>query len=255
MNIDFALILVLATLTSGLIWGGYAVATRGQGSERAEPVVVEYARSFFPVLLVVLILRSFVAEPFRIPSSSMMPTLLTGDFILVNKFSYGIRLPVSNTLIIPGGQPQRGDVMVFRYPEDPRIDYIKRVVGLPGDRVEYVNKVLYVNGERIDPVPAGSFVGRGAAAAMTGSRLFTEQLDQREYQVMHIPDAPSQNFSVIIPEGEYFVIGDNRDNSRDSRFWGTVDESLLVGRAFLIWMHWDSSGGSNQWSRIGTRIR
>ena len=277
MHFDFAAFLVLATALTGIIWLIDRLAFAKARGERKEPVIVEYARSFFPVLLIVLVVRSFIAEPFRIPSNSMMPTLLTGDFILVNKFGYGIRLPVTDTKIVPLGEPVRGDVVVFRYPgyacagraersgsrcEDPatpvpRLDYIKRVVGLPGDVVEYRNKVLTVNGERIAAVPDGSYVGVGSGREMTGAELLDETLGEVEHKILvnpRVPRRPDGEDLWRVPEGHYFVMGDNRDHSEDSRFWGFVPEKNLVGRAFFIWMNWDGKNGGIDFSRPGTVI-
>jgi signal peptidase I len=264
MNFDFALILVLLTVLSGAIWGVdrwlFAPARRrlaidGKGKE---PTLVEYARSFFPVFLIVLLIRSFLAEPFRIPSSSMMPTLLIGDFILVNKFSYGIRLPVLNSKIIPLGQPQRGDVIVFRYPENPKEDYIKRVIGVPGDEVVYRNKTLYVNGVEVPQSPLERYIGKGSGRDMTGAELRSETVADGEYRILV---RQQQGFGPVrdgrwqVGEGEYFVLGDNRDNSQDSRVWGMVPEANLVGKAFLIWMNWDFQHGGIDFGRIGTVIK
>jgi signal peptidase I len=279
MNLDFPTILVLATFITGGIWLVDALlfapkrrqlAAEGGGEggdavpEAKEPVVVEYARSFFPVILVVLLLRSFVVEPFRIPSGSMMPTLLVGDFILVNKFAYGLRLPVINTEFIELGSPERGDVVVFRYPQDESIDYIKRVVGVPGDRIDYENKTLFVNGEPALQTPVGVYFGSGAGARETGSFEGRERLDGEPHPVLVKPQVPDfapgcrvlANGPVEVPEDHYFVMGDNRDNSNDSRCWGVVPEKNLVGKAFAIWMSWDRqrNGSWIAWERIGERI-
>ncbi|MGB5259460.1 MAG: signal peptidase I [Gammaproteobacteria bacterium] len=274
MNIDFPTILVGATLLTGVTWALDAMlfasrrrrradelVQKGEGSDsdrvrRAlkESTLVEYSKSFFPVILAVLLLRSFLVEPFRIPSGSMMPTLLVGDFILVNKFSYGIRLPVLDSKIIEIGEPQRGDVVVFRYPKDPAVDYIKRVVGLPGDRVGYFNKVVYINGEAIGQVPAGVYIGKGSGISMSGASKRTEQLDGVRHDILVMTRTPGMEGEFVVPEGEYFVMGDNRDNSNDSRFWGAVPEANLVGKAFRIWMNWDSANGGVDFGRIGTKI-
>lgn len=257
MHFDFAAFLVLATALTGIVWLIDRLAFAKARGERKEPVIVEYARSFFPVLLIVLVVRSFIAEPFRIPSNSMMSTLLTGDFILVNKFSYGIRLPVTETKIVPVGEPARGDVVVFRYPKDPSQDYIKRVIGLPGDVVEYRNKVLTVNGERIGATPESSYVGVGSGREMTGAELLIEQLGEVQHKILVNPRVPRRLDGEgvwRVPEGHYFVMGDNRDHSEDSRFWGFVPEENLVGRAFFIWMNWDGKNGGVDFSRLGTVI-
>jgi signal peptidase I len=222
---------------------------------RKEPILVEYSKSFFPVILIVLLLRSFLVEPFRIPSGSMIPTLLVGDFILVNKFSYGVRLPVINTKFLDTGSPQRGDVAVFRYPKDPSVDYIKRVIGLPGDRIEYRNKVIYVNGKRANQTEIGAFVSHDSGLPIPGTTLISENIDGVEHEILHESGKPILNGEIIVPENHYFVMGDNRDNSNDSRFWGTVPEENLVGRAFMIWMNWNFDEGGIEWSRIGNMIK
>jgi signal peptidase I len=260
----FEIALVVLTFATGIIWllDRLLFARRRREAagllEEKEPVVVDYARAFFPVLFVVLILRSFVAEPFRIPSSSMMPTLLIGDFILVNKFTYGIRLPVTNRKVIALGEPQRGDVAVFRPPHHPDQDWIKRVVGLPGDVIAFQGDTLYVNGERLDYEPLGQYAGQGRGRDMTGASVLREGLGDRPHEVLEITgfhDARGQG-EWRVPQGHYFVMGDNRDRSDDSRFWGTLPESQLRGKAFLVWMNFDSSApGWVDWSRIGRGIR
>ena len=222
-----------------------------------DPIIVEYAKAFFPVILIVLLLRSFLVEPFRIPSGSMTPTLLAGDFILVNKFAYGIRLPVINKKVISVGDAQRGDIMVFRFPKDPSIDYIKRVVGLPGDRIAYRDKVVYVNGEPMKQEVRGTFIGEGVGMAMTGASLRAEHLGSAVHDILVVPEKSSRADmdEVTVPPGHYFVMGDNRDNSNDSRFWGFVPDENLVGRAFFIWLNWDSEDNKVRWDRLGTIVR
>jgi signal peptidase I len=186
----------------------------------------------------------------------MMPTLLVGDFILVNKFAYGIRLPSINTKVLEIGDPQRGDIIVFRYPEDPRIDYIKRVVGVPGDKVSYRNKVLYVNGERATINEKGRYIGIGGGSQMTGAFHLNEELLGINHDILIMPSRQIFDFDFTVPEGEYFVMGDNRDNSRDSRYWGTVPDKNLIGKAFMIWMNWDgSSDNFVSWERIGNDVK
>lgn len=259
MNIDFSLILLVATLVTGIIWGLDALlfARKRQAGAKVdeetgkpkEPLLVEYARFLFPVVLIVLLLRGFLAEPFRIPSGSMLSTLEIGDFILVNKFAYGIRPPVWNRKLIDIADPERGDVMVFRYPENPSIDYIKRVVGVPGDEVAYYNKVLYINGKRIEQEPQGVY-----QAGFPNIKRFKERLDEVEHDILVNVMYPAGDFVVTVPENSYFVLGDNRDNSRDSRFWGFVPDENLVGKAFMIWMNWEW-GQWPKWGRIGTIIQ
>lgn len=251
MSFDFALFLFLATAITGAIWlvDALCFAPKRRAAGRTEePTVVEYARSIFPVILVVFLLRSFLAEPFRIPSSSMLPTLETGDFILVNKYDYGIRLPVIDTKIIAIGEPQRGDVVVFRFPVNESVDYIKRVVGLPGDRIVYRDKQLTINGE---PVPQ-RFV---AELDLDGqvAEMYEEKLGDDWHALLNVPGKPGREGGLTVPEGAYFVMGDNRDNSNDSRVWGFVPEENLVGRAFFIWMNWDF-GSAPKFDRIGNSI-
>ncbi len=263
MNYDFSFWLVLFTFVSGIIWLIDSLMFKakrlqnhsGEG-EPKEPFLVEYARSFFPVFLIVLILRSFLVEPFRIPSASMMPTLLIGDFILVNKYDYGIRLPVLNSKIIKNNVPERGDIVVFRYPEDPSIPFIKRVVGTPGDHVEYINKVIYINGVEQEQTVNGAYEAVGSGMMADGDWWITELLDAQSHDILIATNSRGAfNFETDVPEGMYFVLGDNRDNSRDSRYWGFVPDENLVGRAFFIWMNWDSKNGGISWSRIGTILK
>jgi signal peptidase I len=275
MNFDFPTLLVAATFFTGVAWAADALVLSPRRTRKArqlerqgmppesrevaavlkEPTWIEYCKSFFPVILAVLLLRSFLVEPFRIPSGSMMPTLLVGDFILVNKYDYGIRLPVLNTKIIDIGEPKRGDVVVFRYPKDPSVDYIKRVVGLPGDRIGYYNKILHINGKPVAQVPAGVFVGKGSGVSMSGAGERQEQLGDVQHQILVMPRTPGLEGEYVVPKNEYFVMGDNRDNSNDSRYWGTVPEQNLVGKAFRIWMNWDSANGGIEWDRIGKKIQ
>ena len=258
MDYDFSFFLLLGTVVTGIVWGGYLLMLKSKGetfSEDNEPVLVEYARSFFPVLLIVLLLRSFIAEPFRIPSGSMMPTLLVGDFILVNKFTYGIRLPVINNKIIALNEPKHGDIVVFRYPKDPTVDYIKRVIGLPGDKVVYENKRLTINGKAINEIALGQYQGFGQGADMTGAEHFSEDLLGIEHSILNRPGAMSAEGVYIVPEGQYLVMGDNRDNSNDGRYWGFVPEQNLVGKAFFIWMSWDWQHKGIGFDRIGTLLK
>lgn len=258
MDYDFAFFLVTASFVTGIIWGGYLLflkLSKIGPADKPEPLIVEYAHSFFPVVFVVLVLRSFIAEPFRIPSASMMPTLLIGDFILVNKFTYGVRLPVLNTRIIEIGEPERGDIVVFRFPKTPSIDYIKRVVGLPGDRVGYYNKKIEINGKPVKQVSLGRYQGVGQGANMTGTEHLLENLGDTEHSLLVSHGAPSIKGDFIVPDDHYFVMGDNRDNSNDSRYWGTVPQENLVGKAFFIWMNWDWKHKGVGFDRIGTVLK
>ena len=288
MSWNFALILFVLLVLTGIIWAlDLAVLRRGRerraqeamaqydaaligDSQEAErlrreagdkarrvPWWIEYAVSFFPVILFVFVLRSFVVEPFRIPSGSMLPTLQSGDLILVNKFSYGLRLPVIDKKVVDIGKPQRGDVFVFRYPVDPDVDYIKRVIGVPGDEVAYLNKQLTVNGKPVPRVAQPDFFD---SDSMRYSKQFGETLDQRKYSTLNDDDRPAfipgatefpfadgckytvEGVSCKVPAGHYFMMGDNRDNSLDSRYWGFVPERNIVGKAFFVWMNFGDLG-------------
>jgi len=268
---NFALILFVALVVTGGIWLLDALLLkRSRAKDVREPLLVEYAKSFFPVILVVFALRSFLVEPFKIPSGSMMPTLLIGDFILVNKYTYGIRLPVINKKIIPLNNPERGDVMVFRYPADPSLDYIKRVIGVPGDVVEYRDKHLIINGKPVPSRTTGSYSYVGNGLNYITAKLDQERLNGTGHAMMTEPDKPAvyptqvmdfpyrencsynadgEGFVCKVPEGQYFMMGDNRDASNDSRYWGFVPDRNIVGKAFFIWMNFDDLG------RIGTTIK
>ena len=278
MHFDFEAILTLATAVTGIVWlvdilffaKQRRAAAEQAGSAPRDPLVVDYSKSFFPVILLVLVLRSFLAEPFHIPSSSMVPTLLEGDFILVNKFDYGFRLPVLHTKLIPVGEPKRGDVVVFHFPSETAAgfcmaqpdcateelqrsagtDFIKRVVGLPGDHIVYRDKTLYINGVMMQRQVLGDYTGPDA----TGAQLNSEKFGGNEHQVLGVPDRWSREGEWTVPQGAYFVMGDNRDNSWDSRYWGFVPEQDLVGRAFFIWLNIDFYKDRSMWHRAGTII-
>lgn len=219
----------------------------------AQPWWLDWTAGLFPVILIVFLLRSFLFEPFKIPSGSMIPTLVVGDLILVNKFHYGLRLPVINTKVVANNDPQRGDVIVFRYPVDPRIDYIKRVVGVPGDEVVYQNQRLSINGKPVETTPLGDYYDEDS---MRYAPRFGEQLAAVKHDILVQPTLPAlfrpmeafqrfrdqcrysaEGVACKVPPGHYFVMGDNRDNSQDSRFWGFVPDENIVGRAFLVWMN------------------
>jgi signal peptidase I len=260
--VNFALILFVLLVVSAILWlFDRFYARKRRAPDAPTPWWVEYGASFFPVILIVFALRSFVVEPFKIPSGSMIPTLLVGDFILVNKWTYGIRLPLVNEKIIEVNQPQRGDVMVFRYPEDPSFDYIKRVVGLPGDTVAYINKRLTINGEPVAMEPDGEFLHPDR---LYYSPRYIEHLGSGTHNVLIEKNAPAYVAQVLdfpyrqnctyttagvtctVPEGHYFVLGDNRDASSDSRVWGFVPDRNIVGKAFFIWFNF------SDFKRIGS---
>jgi len=253
----FNLILTILTAVTGLVWLldklWLARRRRAQAEVEGRPgAVVDFCVSLFPVILAVFVLRSFVVEPFRIPSGSMNPTLYDGDFILVNKFGYGLRCPVGNCKLLPIGEPQRGDVVVFRYPAlsatDPNLgnDFIKRVVGVPGDHIQYVDKVLTVNGQKVGEQLAGVFPEDGIA------QRFSEDLLGVQHSILMNPGQRSPEVDLTVPPGRYFMMGDNRDGSNDSRYWGFVPEENLKGRAILIWMSWNNGPVL---SRFGKLIR
>lgn len=256
---DLAGIFTLLLAAAGMILlADWAVFKRRRlhgagGALVREPLLVQYARSFFPVVLIVLLLRAFVFEPFRIPSASMMPGLVAGDFIFVNKFAYGLRLPLINTKIVPIGAPQRGDVIVFRLPSDPTIHFIKRLIGLPGDHVVVRDNRLTVNGASIPLKPDGAYAGDHG---FTGAELELERIGTAQHVVMLAPDRDATDFDAVVPPGHYFFMGDNRNDSEDSRFpiVGFVPERNLVGHAVRIWMNWQLPGWP-EWRRIGMKIR
>lgn len=277
---DFSLIMFIALCILGAIWAWdrvFAAPHRRAAVEAMrttreapasdlqeagrEPFLVELSRTFFPVILLVFVLRAFTVEPFRIPSASMTPTLLKGDFILVNKFLYGLRVPVLNTKFIGIKSPQRGDVMVFRYPGDPSVNYIKRVVGLPGDRIGYGARTVYVNGQPMAQQDLDSYAYTETGSREIQAQRKTESLGEVQHQILL--DAAvgggagrGGEGEWTVPAGQYFVMGDNRDHSNDSRYWGFVPDELVVGRAFLIWFSWNSGNAHGvNWSRMGTVIK
>ncbi|HUW38973.1 MAG TPA: signal peptidase I [Rhodocyclaceae bacterium] len=250
---DFALILFVLLVATGVIWVlDHFWLKKKRAADAKDPWWVEYGASFFPVILAVFLLRSFLVEPFKIPSGSMIPTLHVGDFILVNKYDYGIRLPILNKKIIDVGTPQRGDVMVFRYPENPSLDYIKRVVGLPGDKISYQNKRLTINGKEVPEQKTSDYLNPDR---LYYTPRYIETLGTVQHSILIEPEAPSfvsqvsdfpfrnnchynsEGVSCEVPPGHYFVMGDNRDNSMDSRFWGFVPDRNIVGKAFFIWFN------------------
>jgi len=250
--VNLALILTLLTLVSGIVVAIDKLVWKTAEKDSREPpgakeVLVEYSRSFFPVLLFVLVVRSFIFEPFRIPSGSMMPTLLEGDFIFVKKFAYGLRLPVTETKILETGEPKRGDVVVFRLPSDPSVNYIKRVVGLPGDTIVYERHRLTINGEVI-PL-------EGTERVFNRQAVYVEDLDGRLHDILITnPELSARDGTYRVPAGQYFMMGDNRDHSKDSRYIDAIPEEYLVGEAVRIWLHfvpWNMP----DWSRIGAKIQ
>ena len=270
--VDFSLMLVIVGALAGVVWAldrwvfgkvrlAAAAAAGAPAEQVREPLAVEYARSFFPVILLVLVIRSFIFEPFRIPSDSMMPTLFDGDFIFVSKFSYGLRLPVINTLLVPTGTPQRGDVIVFRLPPNPRVNYIKRLVGLPGDRIRVdADNQLYVNDVAQPQSPGPAYRGpKQSQFNYVDAPTATERLGERSHALMFSAGSVRTG-EWVVPEGHYFFMGDNRNNSKDSRFQsdpdapGFVPAGNLVGKAVRIWLNLDTRDGP-LWGRIGHAIQ
>ena len=240
---DFTFLLVLATLTTGVL---SLVHTNISTLKKMR----EFSSSIFPVLIVVLILRSFFIEPYKIPSGSMIPTLMIGDFILVDKNIYGYKIPLTNITLFENENPKRGYVVVFKYPEDQSINYIKRVIGLPGDKILYKNKRLYINDSEYPLIKAEHSFD---PIEIADGHVFIENNLQKEYMILNQSNPPF-NFEYYVPNGTYFVLGDNRDNSNDSRFWGPVPEENLVGKAFYIWMFWNSDSYYSFFDRVGTKI-
>jgi len=254
---NFALILLVLLVVTGVLYAINFKLRRARPKGAKEPLWVEWGADFFPVILIVFILRSFLFEPFKIPSGSMIPTLLVGDFILVNKYTYGIRLPVINKKIISLNEPKRGDVMVFRYPEDPSLDYIKRVVGIPGDVVAYQNKRLSINGQPVEMTKTADYLH---PERLYYSEQYLAKMGEIDHLLLNDTDAPAfipdagrfpyrenctynaAGVTCKVPEGHYFMMGDNRDNSRDSRAWGFVPEENIVGKAFFIWLNFSDLG-------------
>jgi len=266
MPFDLELVLVIGTLVTGFFTAlEYAwlrkrrapvIAADDQEVSSNQSILVEYSIAFFPVLALVLILRSFLFEPFHIPSGSMRPNLLVGDFILVNKFAYGVRLPVLNSKIIDSGSPQRGEVVVFRHPIEPSRDYIKRLIGMPGDVIEYRGKQLTINGQVAPATYSHPYAPVNGDEADLYANVYSEVLPELEHLMMVNPKRNINNeYSFTVPAGHYFMMGDNRDNSLDSRAWGFVPEKNLVGRAMFIWMNFNLSKRDANFKRIGNKIR
>ena len=240
---NFTLILIVITFFTGIF-------SLIKNNNPLIKKINEFSSSIFPILFFVLLIRSFIVEPYKIPSGSMIPTLMIGDFILVDKNIYGYKLPLTNITIIDNENPNRGDVVVFKYPENQNINYIKRVIGLPGDTILYKNKKLFVNDQenilnkinhKFNPIE------------IADGTVFLEKIDDKEYLILN-QTAPSFNFKYTVPPDTYFVLGDNRDNSNDSRYWGPVPKENLVGKAFYIWMFWNLDSYYSLFDRVGTRI-
>lgn len=254
---NFELILFILVVVSGVICLYdilFSAPKRRARDMKKVPWAVDYARSFFPVLFVVFIIRSFIVEPYRIPSGSLKPTLQTGDYIIVNKFAYGLRLPVFHNILLPIKEPKRGDIAVFRYPPDPSIDYIKRIIGVPGDHVVYQDKILTINGIVVPEKLLHDDIESEPTQGSFKVEKMREDLLGVKHNIYINPNVTSVDFDITVPAGQYFAMGDNRDNSNDSRYWGMVPEKNLIGQALCVLVSWDSETDSIRWSRMGKMI-
>jgi signal peptidase I len=248
---NFALFLLIAIVVTGIICGIDCIWFKKKRLAGHEPNwLIRESYSFFPILIIVLLLRSFLIEPFRIPSSSLEPTLQIGDFVAVNKFIYGIRLPVIEKKILSIKDPKRGDIVVFRWPPNPKFDYIKRVIGVPGDKISYHNKIITINGKKVPLQPTTLSFDKDNS----NIHEFIEKLPGVTHHIYQRQNIEPYDFEITVPQGHYLVMGDNRDDSADSRYWGFVPDSYLRGKAFGIWMSWDGQHYRVRFNRIGTAI-
>lgn len=256
MNFDFAFYLTLAVVVAGVIsLVDLLFFKRRRPTGKKAPMVIEYARAFFPVLLVVWVMRSFIIQPYRVPTGSLEPTVMPGDFIAVEQFAYGLRLPAMNQKIIPIGEPKRGDIALFRWPKDPSIVFVKRVIGLPGDHVVYKNKILTINGKEAKQKLLFKAYDENEWGYKRPVYVKQEDLGGVNHNIYVQPYGGEMgDYNLVVPKGEYFMMGDNRDNSDDSRQWGFVPEKDLIGKAFGIWMSWDPIHHAIRWNRIGSAL-
>lgn len=249
---NFALWLVILSAVSGFIYLlDICFWAKKRAANQKPNKIIEYSRSFFPVFFIVLLLRSFLIEPFRIPSGSLEPTLDVGDFLVINKFIYGIRLPVIEKKILSLTNPKTGDIVVFRWPPNPKFDFIKRVIGLPGDKITYHNKILSINGIEVPQKFIKYTIDESSGSPVS---LYEENLNGVVHMIYRRSDTKAVDFSVTVPKNQYFVMGDNRDDSADSRYWGFVGDEYLRGKAMLIWMSWNSKTYMVRWNRLGKII-
>lgn len=257
IHYDFAFYLTAAVALTGALtlldkfyWG------KKRQADEQQHIIIEYARSFFPVLLLVWIIRSFIVQPYRVPTGSLEPTIMPGDFIAVNQFAYGLRLPVLHTKIVPIGEPDHGDIALFRWPKHPEIIFVKRVIGIPGDHIVYKNKVLTINGH----ICTQQFVQHtydyysGGLMPRPVEELSEDLLGVKHNIFIQSHNGEDQNFDINVPPHQYFMMGDNRDDSDDSRFWGFVPERNLIGKAMIVWMSWNALQHHVRWSRIGIKL-
>ncbi|WP_264770378.1 signal peptidase I [Coxiella burnetii] len=259
MIFDFLNILSLLTIFAGVVWLVDILWRRikkipiEKGTK--PPLIIDYACSFFPILLIVLIIRSFLFQPYRVPTGSLEPTIMPGDMILVNQYDYGLRVPLWNKKIVDVGEPKRGQIALFRWPVNPAATFVKRVIGVPGDRISYQDKVFYINGKEMSQKFIKNTLEIGDDGKTWPAKEYEEDLNGVKHLIILRPDRPAQNFKdLIVPKGKYLMIGDNRDDSDDSRSWGFVPARNFIGRAILIWMSWDSQKDRVRWERIGDRL-
>lgn len=253
---DLPFILTALVLVSGVITLiDVLFLAKKRATDKKQPLVIEYARSFFPILLLVWVIRSFIIQPYRVPTGSLEPTILPGDFIIVNQFAYGLRFPVLNTKFYNIGEPKRGDIALFHSVMGPEIILVKRVIGLPGDHIVYQDKVLTINGKVMSQTPDGMELDMERGFSIP-AQVLIEHLGTVDHKIFTISGKnESEKIDVIVPAGSYFMMGDNRDNSGDSRYFGFVPEKNLIGKAFGTWMSWDSEGANVRWNRIGKKIK
>lgn len=252
MNFDFAECLTMAVLITGLftLMDVFYLKKRTIHSR-----IVSQARSFFPLLLIVWIIRSFVIQPYRVPTGSLEPTVMPGDFIAVQQYAYGLRFPIGGQKILTVNTPQRGEIALFRWPQNPKILFVKRVIGVPGDRLVYKNKMLTVNGEPASQILLYQTYDQGSTDYQRLVDVKEEQLGTLRHKIYVEPAEEADDFEVVVPEGHYFMMGDNRDDSNDSRHWGFVPDANLIGKAFGVWMSWDAQHHAVRWNRIGIVLR
>lgn len=263
MILDFLNILTLLTIFAGVVIlvdkfmrkKQNVVLVKNEKGEKKHPVLIDYARSFFPILLIVLIIRSFLFQPYRVPTGSLEPTIMPGDLILVNQFDYGLRLPLWNKIFVPIGQPKTGQIALFRWPVNPAVTFVKRVIGVPGDHISYINKVFFINGKEMKQTFVKETVEVGDNGQNWPAKQYEEDLNGVRHYIIVRADRPTQDFKdLVVPPGRFFMIGDNRDDSDDCRSWGFVTLQQFVGRANLIWMSWDSQRHRIRWDRIGMKF-
>lgn len=256
MTFDFLLVLLVLTVFTGVA----ALVDMLLGKKRAKfPVIIEYCRALFPVLLIVFLIRAFIAQPFRVPTGSLLPTVVPGDFILVNQYDYGFKMPVWDKTLVKVGKPKRGQIALFYYPVNHAATFVKRVIGVPGDRISYINKVFYINGKEAKQKYIGMATDGDTMGNTWAVKIYQENLNGLKHNIYIRPNVPAHNFyNLVVPKGKYLMIGDNRDNSDDGRDWGFVPVQSFIGRAMVVLLNWDSKASKLtkkiRWHRIGTKL-